>query len=390
MRVFFLPRWFPFPDDPLWGLFVLRHAQAVSRFAEVAVIYVDKQDKGRSAAEPFVTNIEGVNVLYWFYRTSSLPLVGRALTFIRMAITWHKAWHLAVKEWGKPDIHHVHILTRMGLWALCLKVRHKIPYVITEHWSRYLPQNLYYRGWLRKIITRRVVRGSGAVMPVTQDLAAAMHAHGLKHNKYIVVPNVVDTDLFSPDQKRSAKGITTFVHISTFDDRAKNISGLLRVFARLRESGSGFQLKLIGDGADYQVVHHLAVHLGLEAPYVEFAGALTKEDVAAALAASDMLLIFSNYENMPVVINEALSCGVPVLATRVGGIPEVIHPGNGILVNPGDEEALYDALFAFTVSPPYEQFDRDAIRAYATERFDMDAVGKMIIGIYIMVLNKAV
>ncbi|MFO7722718.1 MAG: glycosyltransferase [Bacteroidales bacterium] len=388
MRVFFLPRWFPHPDDPLWGLFVLRHAMAVQRFADVSVIYVDKRRDLKGIENPVVENIEGIPVLYWFYHESSIPLAGRIVTFVRMLSAWHQAWHMAVKQWGKPDINHVHILTRIGAVAFWLKRRFNIPYVITEHWSRYLPQNFYYRGWLRKAITRKVVEASGAVMPVTMDLASAMKSHGLIHDNYIVIPNVVDTALFKPSAKPKERRVLNFVHISTFDDRAKNISGMIRVFASLKKSGRDFRLKLIGDGADYLKVFRLAEELVLNPPTLEFTGAMDAQGVASELAGSDMLVMFSNYENMPVVINEALSCGIPVLATRVGGIPGVIHSRNGLLVDPGDEEALFSALATLMDEDFDTRFDSEGIRREAVEQFDLTSVGRRIFNIYNMVLNQ--
>lgn len=386
MKVFFLPRWFPVPDDPLWGLFVLRHAQAVNRYAEVFVIYVDKTAKPELYTRPLFTTLNGIPVLYHYYKASRLPLAGKLLMTFRMLLAWHRAWQLAVKQWGKPDINHVHILTRMGIFAGLIRVLFRVPYVITEHWSRYLPQNMFYRGCLRRFFTRIVVRGAGAVMPVTNNLAEAMQGMGLKNPHYSVVPNAVDVQSFRKLEPPNSPGKFTILHISTFDERAKNISGILKVVAKLVENQHDFLLRMVGDGAGMKPARALADSLGLTDEHLRFEGALEPDAIPGVLASAHLLLLFSHYENMPVVINEALVTGVPVLATSVGGIPEVINQTNGVLVPPGDENALYEALAGILESGA-TGYNREEIRKDAEQMFSMEKVGNDIYQQYQMVIK---
>lgn len=386
MKVFFLPRWFPIAEDPLWGLFVLRHARAVARFAEVYVIYVDKSDNPDRCKQPEFKVIEDIPVLYLFYRSSRWPGVGKLMMVIRMLCAWHRAYRLAIKTWGKPDINHVHILTRMGLMALIVKIRHAIPYVITEHWSRYLPQNMYYTGWLRRWITPLVVKSAGAVMPVSAHLASAMQDVGLISSSYFVVPNVVDTDLFRIKQNLAPTQKFRFLHISTFDDRAKNIRGMLRVAARINAGSIPFELRLIGDGSDYASIREMAAALNLT-DQVVFKGAMEPQAIVDELAEADILLIFSNYENQPVVIPEAFACGKPVIATRVGGIGEIVDESNGFLIERGDEEGLYQ-LMVNLIQNGVSQFNGSEIRAKCLSQFSEPVVGEQIIALYNIVTKQ--
>jgi glycosyltransferase involved in cell wall biosynthesis len=77
---------------------------------------------------------------------------------------------------------------------------------------------------------------------------------------------------------------------------------------------------------------------------IEFTGEIAYEEVAKAMQQADCLLLFSHIENSPCVIGEALCCGLPVIASRVGGIPELIDEQNGILVPAADETALLNAM----------------------------------------------
>lgn len=386
MKVFFLPRWFPVPDDPLWGLFVLNHALAVARYADVRVIYVDKSDQAPKGAKPYLTSIEGIPVVYTFYRGSKMRFPGNLINLYRMVVAWHRTWKFAVKTWGKPDINHVNILTRMGIFAFITKVLYGIPYIITEHWSRYLPQNMYYRGMFRKWFTRLVVRKAGAVLPVSNDLALAMQGFGLYNPEYHVVYNVVDTGLFNPAVEKQDTGKFTFIHISTFDDKAKNLSGIIRVVARLAQKRKDFRLRLIGDGIDFVKIKALVEELKIPPDTVTFEGACEQKGVAEALRESDILLMFSNYENMPVVIPEAFACGLPVIATRVGGIPEIVNDTNGYLIEPGDEEALEDLMDAL-LDMPVLPFDSELIHKDAVARFSSEKTGKQIFEYYKQVIS---
>ncbi len=389
MKILFLPRWFPIPSDPLWGLFVLNHARAAGMHHEVFVLYTDKSDEpdlvGKS---PYFTELEGVPVCYNFYAPAKGAVAARLLTMLKMWRAWIRGWRFVVREKGIPGLVHVHILTRLGFFAWMVKLRYRIPYVITEHWSRYLPQNLYYRGCLRKWTTRIVVSGAGAVMPVTKNLQEAMLGFGLMNRHYRVVPNAVDSQRFiDPDMARHHE-VFTLVHISTFDDRAKNISGILRVAQRLEKADKRFVLRLIGDGQDFNTLKAYAENLGLSPEKVRFEGAAKPDEIPGILGQSDLLLIFSHYENMPVVINEAFVAGVPVVATRVGGIPEYVDETNGVLVEPGDEEGLFRVLSDLS-DHGTGRFDRAHIRQKAISSFSYAAVGQQISEAYQLAQEKS-
>jgi glycosyltransferase involved in cell wall biosynthesis len=95
--------------------------------------------------------------------------------------------------------------------------------------------------------------------------------------------------------------------------------------------------------------------------------------------------MFSFYENMPCVVLEALCTGIPVIATTVGGIPEIIGKENGILINPGKERELLNAMKEMIRN--YHLYDADFISRQATEQFSYEVVGKEISDIYQSVLK---
>ena len=123
-----------------------------------------------------------------------------------------------------------------------------------------------------------------------------------------------------------------------------------------------------------------AESLGIRPDSIDFFGEISWEGVARKMESSHALLLFSNYENLPCVIVEALACGLPVISTRVGGISEHINAERGVLVERGDEDALERAID--TIASTIDEYDKTALREYALERFSNEAVAAAFVGLY--------
>lgn len=368
-NVIFLARWYPHRYDPMFGLFVKRHAEAAAMFNKITVIYaqpVENLEKKFEAETNEDGNLKEIRV---YFRKTDNKIVSIARFF--------KAVLKGLKLAPKPDLIHVHILTRLGVIALIHNIFHKTPYIITEHWSRYLPGN-DFGGFLHRKITAFVVKKAKTVTTVTQNLATAMKNRGLKNDNYIVLPNVVDTNLFKPVEK-TRDDIPHFTNISCFEDKSKNISGLLEAVAILKEKNRKFLCTLIGDGMDFEAMRQKCHDLGLD-DVVKFTGMLEGEELAETLANQDFLVISSNYENLPVVILEALSCGLPIVSTDVGGINEVIGDGNGILVRKGEAETIAAAIDEMFIR--YRDFQKESLREKIVAKNEKRNVGIFLTKLY--------
>ena len=120
----------------------------------------------------------------------------------------------------------------------------------------------------------------------------------------------------------------------------KGQPGLLRAFAALRAKHPELRLRLVGDGPDRASLEALAKELGL-ADAVSFAGRLPEEETLAEIARADLLVLPSFMEGLPIVLMEAMAVGVPVIASRVAGIPELVEDGKtGLLFTPSDWDEL--------------------------------------------------
>jgi len=386
-KVLFLTRWYPDRFDPMLGLFIKRHAEVAAGFADVAVLYL------RSVPDkPFGYMIDqkvenGVTTAIVYYGTKSvLPsFIAKALAGVLFLKAFCKGYAFLKQNWHTPDLIHVHILTRLGVIALWLRLFQGIRYVITEHWSRYLPVTGTYSGLHRKIATKMVVRYSDAVSTVSLNLVKAMQQHGLYNKHYMVLPNVVDTALFVNDSLGQKKAGKRMIHVSCFEDRSKNISGILRTLGKLKDLHTDFECFLVGEGADLEPMKAFAATLGLFEPHVCFTGLLENEKLIEVYKSADFMIMFSNYENMPVVISESLSLGMPVVATSVGGIPEYINNSNGLLVPAGDESAFLNALSYML--DHYDEFDTQQIRQEAVAHFSKQSVCEKLQTLYSFVAH---
>lgn len=378
-----LARWYPNKYDPMFGLFVQKHAEAAAKYCKIGVVYVHQLEKSQKQNEIYCTDFSmenGVPTARVYYKSSPLPIIGKIANAIRFLKANNRGVKKVCSEIGKYDLIHVHILTRLGVIALWKKITTGTPYIISEHWSRYLDLTGNFHGTLRKFFTKLVVKNASTITTVTQNLAVAMKKHNLNNHNYIVFPNVVDSSFTSIKLPEKNNDIPTFVHVSCFEDRSKNISGLLRVISELEKQSNSFIFKLIGDGQDMQMLKSYSQELGISIKHLIFTGLLEGKKLAQEMSSADMLIVFSNYENMPVVINESLCMGVPVIATKVGGIPEVINSKNGILIDRGDEKALLNNLKNLLEGKL--SFNMDNIKKQAIEQYSSDSVGKQLAEIY--------
>ncbi len=388
LHVIFLPRWYPHRYDPMLGLFVARHAGAVQLFADVSVLYVFPDDQLKRSYEFENQELDGVHSVTCYFKKSTLKpgFLAGIVNLYRFIASHQKGFRRIKARKGKPDLLHVHVLTRLGLMAFFYWLFTKTPYVITEHWSRYHRSVGTYKGFLRKFLTKIVVKKAGAVMPVTENLKDAMLGWGLKNKHYVVVPNVVDVSLFKPMKKVAERKVKNLVHLSCFSDRFKNISGILRVIKKLGEQRNDFFLRLIGEGEDLQSMKNYAEKLGIKGISVSFEGLKENQDLVDLLAASDAMIMFSNAENLPVVMLESFACGVPVISSRVGGIHEHLNNERGLLTEPQNEDLFLQNLNNFL--DKLEQYDSQKIREYAVNHFSKEMVGKAIFQVYVSTLKE--
>ena len=372
MKVLFLSEWYPHRYDAMAGLFVRKHAQAVVRQGvEVTVLYMHL-DKHIHKEELIEQVTDGVREVYVYY-----PCKWDFLRAFR-----HGYQHIK-RSWGRPNVCQLNVISKNGLLPLYLWKVFSIPYIIIEHWSGYLPMNREHS--IRRphlALARILTRNAQAVLPVSGLLMNSMKELGMCCRHWQIIHNVVD-DFFYTAPPQNAQhptpNTTHFIHISCFDEQAKNIQGMLRAIRRVADERYDFHVTMVGTGVDFEVDKAYAESLGLVPQWVTFTGELTPPQVAKQLSQASSLIMFSRYENAPVVISEALAAGVPVLTSAAGGIPEMLPSSCGRIVEVENEEDLSQHIKLFLDGQL--DFDAETIREVG-KRYSFDAVGQEMVQIY--------
>ena len=220
-------------------------------------------------------------------------------------------------------------------------------------------------------LQRRVIAASAQVMSVDQkglDMArACLPAQSV--TGLTLMPICVDTTLFCPGDRaaaRSSLGLPQAGHILLFVGRleeAKGTKRLIEALASLAGRDEPLSLILIGDGSQRLVMEEQARRAGV-ADHLVFAGWVDHDALPAWLQASDALLLPSDYEGLPTAVIEALACGIPVVATAVGGLSGLIEEDkNGLLLH----EVSSEALTAATERALEQQWSVDDLTASVDE-----------------------
>lgn len=380
LTVLFLPRWYPHRYDPMPGLFIQRQAEALAATHHVVVLYVHPDPDCPGEFEIDYSVERGIIVVRIYYKIPEIKIPG--IFQVMNLITFYRAHIRGLEVIGdfSPDIIHSHILTREAVVGHILSRRYHVPHVISEHWSRYFPENGSYRGLFRKLVTRYVTGKAAAIITVSEVLKKAMVSCNLMNNLYFVVPNVVDSTPFKGLPEKKASSLKQFMHVSCFDDRAKNITGLLEAVSELSGRRSDFRCLLVGEGPDLERMKQLAEKLCLKPGTVIFTGLKGVEELTSLYKEVDFTVLSSRYETFGTVIAESLSFGTPVLSTEVGIAPEVINERNGRLIPANESDSIAESLDRMLEVS--DLFDRNGIMREIAGRFTPESIAGKLSAIY--------
>jgi sugar transferase (PEP-CTERM/EpsH1 system associated) len=234
----------------------------------------------------------------------------------------------------RPDVVHTHNLYPFFYGAIGARVA-KVPAVVHTRHGVALGE-----GGRGRVLFWSAARLADRVVSVSEDSAARSVREGsLGAGKGLRIWNGVDTEEFA--YRGPARGSSRLVTVSRLE-RIKDLPTLLRALALARRSMPDLRLDVVGDGAERRDLETLAHALGLDGS-VAFLG--ERRDVAALLSSAAAFVASSTSEGVSLTLLEAMAVGLPVVATAVGGNPEVVADGQtGELVPPADPEALAAAL----------------------------------------------
>lgn len=226
-------------------------------------------------------------------------------------------------------------------------------------------------------ITRFSILESDGLTAVSEYLREeTVRDFAVPRDRIEVIPNFIDTDAWYPNRepchrsKLAPRGDKIVMHVSNFRP-VKRVERVVEVFARIRERVQA-RLVLVGDGPDRPRALVRAAELGV-AEHVLSLGKFAK--VEEILSCADLFLLPSQTESFGLAALEAMACGAPVIASRTGGLPEVVDDGvSGFLIESGAVDAMAEAGVRLLQDDALHARMSEAARALAVERFSAKAV----------------
>lgn len=355
LRVLVVPKWYPWPDRPVFGAFCREHARALATRHDVVVLASLATPRPGFAVFRLEDAVEdGIRTLRVRYRRPRFRPAAMGCQLLGMLAAWRR---LRGEGW-RADVVHAHVFEAAPP-ALLLGRLSRAPVAITEHYTGF--QRGLVTGYDR-VLARLSFERADLVAPVSDELAGHLRALAPRAT-FEVVPNVVDTEVFAPgDEPRPGAG--RLLNVAALAEK----KGHRHLLEALRELPD-VTLDIVGDGELHGELERLAATLGV-GDRVRFLGERPREEVAGLMRATDLFVLPSLAENLPVVLIEAQASGLPAVATSVGGVAELVDDAAGALVPPADPAALAAAIRATLA----RDFDSPALAARARARYGYSAI----------------
>ena len=345
LRIAVVTRYFPSSAEPWQGRFAYQTLRVLAREADVRVFYPNA--KYPSLLKPHSRIYDTLDAFYSpadvktsYYNYPALPLVSRPIN------GWIAARALLPHVRGfAPDLIFGCFLYPDGYAALKIGQALRVPVAAMS-----IGSDLNRIGdSISAMHTRKVLREADFLVTVSGDLRLKAVAMGARPETTRAVINGCDLSVFHVRDRLEARrklGIDqsaeVVVYIGRMDAR-KGLRELVEAAASLHPKRPNLHVYLIGEGPDRPLIES-AIQASNAASYIHALPGCAFDDVAVWMAASDLVTLPSYMEGCPNVVLEALACGRPVVATNVGGIPEIMSEECGRLVPPRYPAALAQAL----------------------------------------------
>ena len=354
LKLLLITNLFPTPVDPVRGVFTCQLVQELKSWCDIIVVCPLPWFPSLQALRflkkwyhfslvPTTYYIDGIKVYSPKYLI--IPRVSEAIHSILMffsVIKTARKLHKQIKfdainaQWLYPD----------GVVSYWLSKILKIGITVS---ALGCDVNIFLEQKEKKLQIIHMLKHIDSITVVSESMKRRLLAEGVQEQKLSVIPNGVNARIFCLRNKKVCRQKLALARegkIILFVGRlldVKGVSYLIEAARQLAEKQKEFTLYLVGEGEQRQqyeeavTEHHLRAH-------VKFVGGKGHHEIALWMGACDVFCLPSLREGCPNVVLEALSCGRPVVASRVGGIPDVACKQSGVLVEPADSHALFKAL----------------------------------------------
>lgn len=347
-HVLVLTNAFPVGEEPNKGLDIKEQVRRLSSCFDIKVICAQSENvlrnKGRIAQ--ICSRVNGIDVFQTKYY--SLPKIG----VFTNGYSYYRSHHKLIKSLHKSspvDLIICYWTYPEGFAASLIAKKLNIPFIIRPRGSDI---NIYMKLSLLRVLIKYVLKRANKIVPVCNDLGISIKNLGISDDKIHCVPFGIDSRKFSLLEKKSCREklkIDIEREVILFVGNLVEIKGidyLLEAIKILERNGRhNILLNIVGSGKlDARFREKIKE---IEYCKVVLRGEIANKDIPLWMNASDLFCLPSVSEGYPNVLMEALACGTPVVATNVGGIPEIINNASlGVLVPPRNPQALSQAIEA--------------------------------------------
>lgn len=367
-------------DDAVTARFVYDLAKNLKEYFNVFVLC----PRGRNAKKFEI--FEGVQVhrfRYFFPQKYAVLMGGEGIlaNMKKSPLAFIQLPFLAIAEFfstllfirhKKIDIVNTHWIVPNGFIYGLMRRFFRIPHMMTVHAADIFA--LKRAGFAGHLVCKYTVKKSDVVLPVSTYIRDCVREVSRVDFRHEIIPMGVDLNKFNPGPA-AKRDKFTFLFVGKFVEK-KGLKFLLEAAAIIKKGVGNFKVIIAGGGQDEGYYKDYALKLGLDG-YVEFAGWVNNDRISSLCNQSDALVVPSVFdrkgetEGMPVVILEAMACGIPVVASSISGITDVVKDNhNGLLFKPGDSKELAQMMLLIYRSgiEAYRQNCIATARIYSIER----------------------
>lgn len=390
LRVLVVSRLYPRASDPVLGIFVEQEVRQLSKRCQTKVVSPVPWFPGFKLFKKWYSytgipdhEIRG-GIEVFRPRTIMLP---RNLLFSLLGFSFYLPLLRAARDIDRSlplQLIHAHTAYPDGFAAVRVGRALKLPVVVTLHGG---DVNVHFQRYLWRRLGLWALSRADRVIAVSESLRRkVVEEYRMSAAKVTVIPNGVDVTRFQPMTRAEAlRGLELDSHAARVlyvgaINESKGMRYLLKAAKRVTESlHRPIEFVLVGEGEYGEGARTLTRELGI-ASAVNFVGKRPNSEIPLWINASDLLVLPSLSEGFGVALIEAMACGKPVVATRCGGPDDIVRPDTGILVPPGDEAALAEALREILSGE--RQFDPQRVRQRALDNYAYDGVVSRILEVY--------
>ena len=379
--------WYPSLIRPLEGDFIQRHARAVATHTPVHVLALVHDEYGLVTKNTLVQEFEQHDlretIVYYHTKKTGLSYIDKFFKLIAFTRIFKRRLQMLINQRGKPQLVHNHVVMHAGLLALWLKRIYNIRYIVSEHWTGYLPEATpnfrSFNPWSKRK-WRQVMRSAVAVTAVSEYLC--MHLSKLADDKPVQrIANVVDEHVFAlyrgPQKKRQ------FIFAGT-DAWQKNIAAITTAASILIDAGHEFTLLAVVPESQRDPI---LLQTDVIKNNIIFLDEMPQLQLATLIRESAALILYSRYETFGCMVIEANAAGVPVIVSDIAPMLELVRDGeNGLLAGQNDPQELAKAMAEILNSE--HVFNAQNISSKTLAEFGYATVGKQFVELYEKMLKN--